>query len=115
MRTLRFYVALAGCCVTGFAQNYTIKWYTIDGGGGTSTGGAYSVQGTIGQPDAGVLRNGGLTLIGGFWGTLSVVQTLGAPQLAIRRDPASKGVIVFWSAPIDGWLLEEAGRHSPPL
>jgi len=36
-----------------FAQNYAIDWWTIDGGGGTSTGGVYSVTGTIGQPDAG--------------------------------------------------------------
>jgi hypothetical protein len=35
------------------AQNYSIDWFTIDGGGGTSTGGVYSVSGTIGQPDAG--------------------------------------------------------------
>ena len=37
----------------GFAQSYQIDWFTIDGGGGTSTGGVYSVSGTIGQPDAG--------------------------------------------------------------
>jgi hypothetical protein len=35
------------------AQSYFIDWYTIDGGGGTSTGGVYSVSGTIGRPDAG--------------------------------------------------------------
>lgn len=34
------------------AQSYSIDWFTIDGGGGTSTGGVYSVSGTIGQPDA---------------------------------------------------------------
>ena len=34
------------------AQSYSIDWYKISGGGGTSTGGVYSVSGTIGQPDA---------------------------------------------------------------
>jgi hypothetical protein len=29
-----------------------LDWFTIDGGGGTSTGGVYAVSGTIGQPDA---------------------------------------------------------------
>ena len=29
------------------AQSYSIDWFTIDGGGGTSTGGVYSVSGTI--------------------------------------------------------------------
>jgi len=37
---------------TAFAQSYAIDWFTIDGGGGTSTGGAYTVSGTVGQPDA---------------------------------------------------------------
>ncbi|MCC6951151.1 MAG: hypothetical protein IT433_06860 [Phycisphaerales bacterium] len=45
----------------------TIDWYTIDGGGGTSTGGTYTLSGTIGQPDAGVMSGGTYTLSGGFW------------------------------------------------
>jgi hypothetical protein len=32
---------------------FDLSWSTMDGGGGTSTGGAYAVSGTIGQPDAG--------------------------------------------------------------
>ena len=50
------------------ADTYSITWYTIDGGGGTSGNGNYSLQGTIGQPDAGALSNGTYTLVGGFWG-----------------------------------------------
>ena len=57
------------------SAQYSIDWYTIDGGGGTSTGGPYSLSGTIGQPDADVvfLCSGmsciGATyeLTGGFW------------------------------------------------
>jgi hypothetical protein len=48
-----------------------INWYTIDGGGGTSTGGSFSLSGTIGQPDAGGPMTGGgpggFSLTGGFW------------------------------------------------
>ncbi len=48
---------------------YDLSWTTIDGGGYTfSTGGAYSLGGTLGQPDAGVLSGGNFTLTGGFWG-----------------------------------------------
>lgn len=32
--------------------DYSIDWYTIDGGGGQISGGAYTLTGTIGQPDA---------------------------------------------------------------
>jgi hypothetical protein len=50
------------------AQNYSIDWFTVDGGGGTSTGGVFSLSGTIGQPDAGHLGGGDFALDGGFWG-----------------------------------------------
>jgi hypothetical protein len=50
------------------AQSYAIPWWTVDGGGGTSAGGGYSLTGTIGQPDAGVMTGGGYSLTGGYWG-----------------------------------------------
>ncbi len=59
--------------VTAVAQpgdDYDITWWTVDGGGGgSSTGGDYSLAGTIGQPDAEpALTGGGYALTGGFWG-----------------------------------------------
>lgn len=45
-----------------------IAWFTIDSGGATtSVGGTLTLGGTAGQPDAGVLTGGTLTLSGGFW------------------------------------------------
>ena len=62
---------IATFAVTGFAQSasaqFSIDWYTIDGGGGTSTGGTFELSGTIGQHDAGVMSGGGYTLTGGYW------------------------------------------------
>jgi hypothetical protein len=53
----------------GGAASYGLTWWTVDGGGTTlSRGDGYALGGTIGQPDAGVLRGGGYTLAGGFWG-----------------------------------------------
>ncbi|HFD40463.1 MAG TPA: hypothetical protein ENJ31_11530 [Anaerolineae bacterium] len=57
--------------------DYDLSWSTIDGGGYTfSSGGDYSLGGTIGQPDAGLLTGGDYTLGGGFWGggALAAVQ-----------------------------------------
>src|SRR6478609_2500834 len=72
------------------AQQYSIDWHTIDGGGGTSTGGVYSVSGTIGQPDAGgPLTNGQYSVTGGFWVLPQAVQAVGAPTLTIA--PATPG------------------------
>ncbi|MFN0138315.1 MAG: hypothetical protein ACKVS9_19605 [Phycisphaerae bacterium] len=51
-----------------YGQVYDVPWHTIDGGGEMfSTGGAFSVGGTIGQPDAGVMTGGVFELTGGFW------------------------------------------------
>ena len=48
--------------------NATVDWWTVDGGGGMeSTGGAWSLSGTVGQPDAGALSGGDFTIEGGFW------------------------------------------------
>jgi hypothetical protein len=86
------------------AQPYSIDWSTIDAGGGTSTGGVYSVTGTIGQPDAGTLSGGTYTLQGGFWGMIAAVQTPEAPYLSVTRSNTT--VVVSWPLPADGWVLE---------
>jgi len=46
---------------------YELSWSTIDGGGGTSSGGTYTLTGTIGQPEAGAMSGGPYELLGGFW------------------------------------------------
>src|ERR1700735_771040 len=64
----------------GFTQSYSINWYKVAGGGGTSSGGNYSINGTIGQPDAsGAMTGGGHSLTGGFWSLIAVVQSAGLP------------------------------------
>jgi len=88
------------------AQSYTIDWFTIDGGGGTSTGGAYSVSGTIGQPDAGKMSGGNFTIDGGFWGIIAAVQTPGAPLLTIRFTQTNT-VVVSWPSPSTGFSLQQ--------
>jgi len=46
---------------------YILDWSTIDGGGETSSGGSYTLTGTIGQPDAAYSAGGQYELLGGFW------------------------------------------------
>ena len=78
-----------------FAQSYSIDWYKISGGGGTSTGATYQVTGTIGQPEAGGAMSGGqYSVTGGFWSLIAVVQTAGLPNLSIAHSGNS--VIVSW-------------------
>ncbi len=49
--------------------SYNLSWWTVDGGGGTSSNGnGYILHGTLGQTDAGTVAcGGGYTLAGGFW------------------------------------------------
>jgi hypothetical protein len=48
-------------------QAFSLPQWTVDGGGGTSSSTNYSLRGSIGQPDAGILNGGGYILGGGFW------------------------------------------------
>jgi hypothetical protein len=51
------------------SASYDLSWWTLDGGGGSSSGVNYVLDGTAGQPDPGpVLSGGNYNLEGGFWG-----------------------------------------------
>jgi hypothetical protein len=91
---------------SALAQTYSIDWCSVDGGGGTSTGGVYSVSGTIGQPDAGVLTGSNFRLDGGFWGIITAVQSSGSPLLRIQLT-TTNSVIIAWPASSTGFLLQQ--------
>ena len=94
-------------------QSYSINWSTIDGGGGTSTGGVYSVSGTIGQHDAGgPMTNGQYSVTGGFWALPTAIQVTGAPTLTIV--PATPGnATISWSPNTAGYILQQTAALSP--
>jgi hypothetical protein len=91
-------------CLIAAAQPYAIDWSTLDGGGGTSTGGVYSVSGTIGQPDAATMNGGQFTMQGGFWPGIVVSSPGEAPTLFIQLSGDS--VIISWSPATPGFELE---------
>jgi hypothetical protein len=95
------------------AQTYSIPWSTIDGGGGTSTGGVYSVSGTIGQHDAsGAMTNGQYSVTGGFWALPTAIQVTGAPTLTIA--PAAPGnATISWTPNTPGFVLQQTSVLSP--
>ena len=96
--------------VQAHSQPYTINWYKIAGGGGTSTGGVYSVSGTIGQHDAGGPMTGGsYSLTGGFWSLIGVVQTPGAPLLTLSLNPELSAVTISWPSSGGSFTLQTNG------
>ena len=100
-------VALLASLALLKAQDYSANWSTIDGGGGASSNGPIVLRGTVGQPDAGRLSGGSVTLEGGFWGVLLAIQTAGAPWLSIART-ATNSAVVSWPVSPVGYVLEQA-------
>ena len=111
MKTILALVAV-NAAISAPAQNYSIDWFTIDGGGGTSSGGVYSLSGTIGQPDAGATMIGGqYSLVGGFWALPFAIQDPGSPTLAI--EPFGSGQArISWSPNTPGFVLQENANLS---
>jgi len=77
-RQVRFYLATlmmlflffsAAAVVAQVGGGFDLSWSTVDGGGiNTSTGGVFTLGGTIGQPDAGAGTGITYTVNMGFWG-----------------------------------------------
>jgi len=124
---LIFLVFLASNLLIGIALaqtgGYTLDWWTVDGGGAvSSTGGSYSLGGSIGQPDAGTSSGGAYTLAGGFWGGVENIITHSIPLLtgwnlvSFNLHPASTAITDVLSS-IDGnydlvYAWDASGGHS---
>ena len=91
-------LAIATCSLIAGSTHaqFTINWSTIDGGGDTSSGGQFSINGTIGQPDANRMSGDNYTLAGGFW---SVIQRDGLPPLNIKSRAGN--LVLSWPGPAD--------------
>ena len=57
---------LAAAWVAAAAGGSELPWFSVDGGGGESSGGPYAMAGSIGQPDAGEMGGGAYALSGGY-------------------------------------------------
>ncbi|MFM9956482.1 MAG: GC-type dockerin domain-anchored protein [Phycisphaerales bacterium] len=66
-RCLAVPAALALVAAAAHAQ-FSIPWSTVDGGGGVSVGGSFSVEGTAGQFDVGSGQSGGtFCVVTAYW------------------------------------------------
>jgi hypothetical protein len=71
------------------AGGLELTWWTIDGGGGRTAGGPFTLGATLGQPDAGATAGGAFRFAGGFWA--------GDPAL-VFADGFESGGDGAWSA-----------------
>jgi hypothetical protein len=93
-RTRRAMFALVAIAALLFASGvvlargyggHDLSWHTVDGGGAADLSGrkGYSLSGTAGQPEAGVLSGGGYVLGGGFWGGGAPASSHVEPELYV--------------------------------
>ncbi len=104
-------LALVAFAMRVEAQQYSIPWYDVAGGGGGGSGGAgaYSVTGTIGQPDAGAaMINAPYVVVGGFWSVLGA-----RPSIMIWIQ--GNDVIVAWPVTAGASQLQQAGNMTTPV
>ncbi|QOI99085.1 MAG: hypothetical protein HRU70_00695 [Phycisphaeraceae bacterium] len=85
---------------------YELNWTTIDGGGGTMSGGIYTMSVTIGQHDAGQPMTGGIySLSGGFWAG-------GTGEPSCPADFNDDGFVDFFD--LDAYVECFEGGECPP-
>jgi hypothetical protein len=94
-------LALLGLLLLGSAAlaqvgGFGVDQYTVDGGGGTSTGGGFAVSGTIGQPDAGTMRSSDnlYAVESGFWAANA--DPLAALLAGFSAEGAADHVLLRW-------------------
>ena len=126
---------LAASFAVPAAAQFALDWFTIDGGGAMqSSGGAYTLGGTIGQPDAGPMSGGNFELGGGFWMAGSAVMvgiaegnagiSTGALPLTFRihppaPNPLTERTVVSFDIPqarnVKARVYDVAGRLTRTL
>lgn len=99
---------LAAFCGPASAQSggpWSITSSTLDAGGARSTGGAWTLTGTIGQPDAAAVKStgGAYAAQGGFWP--GQVALPGGPILSFTQMTATQ-VTVSWTAAAAGQKVQ---------
>lgn len=123
MKNTRFIFAAAmlgfGGCFGSAARaatstGFEIPWWTVDGGGGISSGGGFEVVGTIGQADATPTLSGGCWSVEpGFWGAYGAVHNPGTPELHLRLiNPVY--LRVSFNPGCDDWVLQYASELGVP-
>ena len=59
-------LAMLPLILASASLSYDLSWWSVDGGGGKSIGGGYTLQGAAGQADAGQMQGGNFSLKGGL-------------------------------------------------
>jgi len=112
--TRLLFLSLACPVLAGAADSLSIDWYTVDGGGGSTSAGEFTISGTVGQPDAGMLMAYccRLSLFGGYWSQFIDVNQPDGPRLCIRHT-STNTFLLSWPAYYADYLLQKRPAAVP--
>jgi hypothetical protein len=94
------------------AQTFMLEGAALSGGGGPTTGGAFSLNGTIGQPATDSSRGGEFTLQSGLWSAFATEPPGDIPSLRIARS--GWNIVLAWPDPSSGFQLQESLSVASP-
>ncbi len=108
---------LAGSLPALHAQGFSVPWFVVADGGGTTGAGIFSLTGTFGQWEANEqpLAGGNFSLTGGFWSFLAAEPAPGASNsasaIALSGDLAFGGVALETSSNLT-FTISNAGNST---
>jgi hypothetical protein len=105
---LSSFLFLLGLAIPVSAE-FQIEPWTASGGDGVSTGGPYTLAGTIGQSDTALSSAGNYTLVGGFWGGAYQGPV---PRLSITLP--GENTVLHWPSWATGWVPLMKDTVAPP-
>ena len=106
-----FQILVASLAAVVFAEEvraqFALMTSTADGGGTIVSGGAFSINGTVGQPDAAASGSAGFSFTGGYWpAVLDDVIEPTVPEVRLNIVIAAGEIQVRWPVELTNGILE---------
>ena len=106
-------IGLIGLPKAGSCSEFGITVSAIAGGGGSSSGNEFSIDGTIGQPASGILLGETFELEVGFWNRGAAAPEASS-EPTLRYAVAEGGITLFWAIEPTESILEFTESLNPP-
>ena len=93
--------------ISAARAQYSIDWFTMDGGGGSGVAGTFAMDGTLGQIDAVIGTTGAHVLHGGYWALVD------EPLPLLHIFHFKDNIILAWPDPSPGFVLQASPELLP--
>jgi hypothetical protein len=102
-------LAILGLLFPGLlcGQDFSLDWFSVGSGGGSSSGGGFELSGSAGEPAAIAMSGGGFEMSGGFWSGLTALDTSAGP-VTLNLTLSGGLAVLSWADIGVVFILEEA-------